>query len=69
MITLPLAEARGENMIDLETMREAETLAAKLLRVADDHTSAGRHGDSEVVGDAADAILSLLDEWARQQRN
>jgi hypothetical protein len=69
LITLSLAEAQGENVIDLVTMREAEALAAKLLRVASDHTSAGRHGDSEVVGDAADALLSLLDEWVRQQRN
>ncbi len=56
-------------MIDQETMREAEALAAKLLRVADEHTVAGRHGDSEVVGDAADALLSMLDEWSKQQTN
>lgn len=56
-------------MIDQETMLEVEALAAKLLRTADNHTSAGRHGDSEVVGDAADALLSLLDEWSKQQTN
>jgi len=56
-------------VIDQKTMLEVEALAAKLLRVADEHTVAGRHGDSEIVGDAADTLLSMLDEWSKQQTN